>query len=73
MAQPSINMEDNVEAEIDDRRHSTSSRSKWVSQAILVRFLLEDTGEWDELADESRRHFEQLSDDSVTEEAPIKN
>lgn len=71
MAQPSINMPDGVEEEIDDRRHSATSRSKWVSQAILVRFLLEDAGEWDELSDEAKAHFEQSSEDTVAEEAPI--
>lgn len=42
MAQPSINMPQEMLDEIDDRRESTTSRSKWIRQAVEQRFERED-------------------------------
>lgn len=58
MAIPSISMPDDVQSEVDDRRHSTKPRSEWVREAIVVRFLLEDSGDFDELLDEAEKQFQ---------------
>lgn len=46
MPNPSINMPDGMQPTIDHRRHATTSRSRYVQEAIIVRFYLEDTGDW---------------------------
>ncbi len=35
-----------MEAEVDNRRHSNTSRSQWVREAIQARLDAEDAGEW---------------------------
>lgn len=46
MAQPSINISDELLSEVDDRRKSTTSRSQWIREAITGRIEAEDAGEW---------------------------
>jgi metal-responsive CopG/Arc/MetJ family transcriptional regulator len=46
MANPSVEMPDDMEAEIDDRRHATVSRSQWIREAIQARLNAEDAGTW---------------------------
>ncbi|PSP80153.1 hypothetical protein BRC81_02890 [Halobacteriales archaeon QS_1_68_20] len=62
MANPSIPMPDEMQAEADDRRPSTKSRAAYVREAIRVRFLLEDSGEFDDLLEEA----------DATQEPPAK-
>lgn len=47
MAQPSLSMPDAMKTDIDDRRHATTNRSKYVREAIVLRFLLEDGPAYD--------------------------
>jgi metal-responsive CopG/Arc/MetJ family transcriptional regulator len=46
MSNPSIEMPDEMVAEVDNRRHSNTSRSQWVREAIQARLDAEDAGEW---------------------------
>lgn len=46
MENTSIELPDEMVTEIDDRRHSTISRSQWLRDAARVRLALEDAGEW---------------------------
>jgi metal-responsive CopG/Arc/MetJ family transcriptional regulator len=39
-------MPDDLVAEIDDRRHSTTDRSEWIRDAVIARLNAEDAGEW---------------------------
>lgn len=43
---PSISFPDGMVDEIDQRRESTTSRSRWVAEAVKARFDAEDVGEW---------------------------
>lgn len=47
MATPSISMPDEIVDAIDDRRHSRTSRSQYIREAIQVRWILEDAGEFE--------------------------
>jgi len=47
-------MPDDMLDEIDDRRHSRIDRSEWVREAILVRLLLEDDGDWDAVLQDAK-------------------
>lgn len=42
---------------IDDRRHSTTSRSEWVYSAALARFKAELDGTWDDIKVEDKEQF----------------
>ena len=64
MVQPSISMPKEMQDEIDDRRHSTVFRNVYVQEAILVRFLLEDLGNWDEQFADARRKYSEFTGDS---------
>lgn len=46
MGNPSIEMSEEMLDEIDDRRHSTVSRSQWIREAIQARLDAEDADEW---------------------------
>jgi len=46
MENTSIELHDELVTEIDDLRHSTTSRSQWLRDAARVRLALEDAGEW---------------------------
>lgn len=46
MARPSISAPDALIAEVDDRRHATKDRSRWVTEAIVARLNAEDAGDW---------------------------
>ncbi len=46
MAKPSVSMPDELVAEVDDRRHSTTDRSEWIRDAVIARLNAEDAGEW---------------------------
>ena len=48
MGNPSVEMPDDMLEEIDDRRHSTTSRSQWLREAAQYRIDAEDAGEWSE-------------------------
>lgn len=50
MVNPSVSMPDDLVIEIDDRRHSTTGRSEWIREALYARLVLEDEGDWDEVA-----------------------
>lgn len=52
MANPSISMPDDVLAEADER-NSSASRSQYVTEALVVRFLLEDDDEWREVFEQA--------------------
>lgn len=67
MVRTSISIPEDVEREIDERRHASISRSEWILEAVRVRFLLEDAGSWDgnPFTDED----EEDSDDVVAAEA----
>ena len=47
MANPSISIPNDLLAEVDDRRHSTTDRSEWIRQAIIARIRDEDADEWE--------------------------
>ena len=64
MVQPSISMPKEMQDEIDDRRHSTVFRNVYVQEAILVRFLLEDLGKWDEQFADARRKYSKFTGES---------
>lgn len=49
MANPSIPMTDELQADVDDSRHATTSRSAWIREAIRVRMLLEERDEFEGL------------------------
>lgn len=68
MANPSITIPDGMQAKIDGRRPSTTSRSAYIRQAVLVRFALEDAGEWEQMSDSL-----EPSDDNNTTEATAEN
>ena len=51
MANPSINMPDEMQAEIDRRRPSTKSRAEYVREAIIARFEEEDSGTWSDVGE----------------------
>jgi metal-responsive CopG/Arc/MetJ family transcriptional regulator len=53
MHNTSIELPEAVVEEIDDRRHSTVSRSEWIRQAIVARLEAEGRGEWEEYAPDS--------------------
>ncbi|MCD2204385.1 ribbon-helix-helix domain-containing protein [Halobacterium sp. KA-6] len=59
MAQPSLSMPDAMQTDIDDRRHSTTSRSEYIREAIALRFLLDDRDEHnlDALLEEARTDY----------------
>lgn len=61
MANPSISMPDALKSDIDDRRHASTSRSRYMTDAVRVRMLLEDRGEWESLLDQT----ESSTDDNV--------
>ena len=63
MVQPSISMPKEMQDEIDDRRHSTVYRNVYVQEAILVRFLLEDHGDWDGQFADARTKYSRLAGD----------
>lgn len=46
MENTSIELPDDMVTEIDDRRHSTVSRSQWLRNSARVRLALEKTGRW---------------------------
>jgi metal-responsive CopG/Arc/MetJ family transcriptional regulator len=58
MSQTTIYIDDDTVAEIDDRRHSTTSRSKWIKEAIQARLDAEDDDVWEDVSSSS-------DDDSV--------
>lgn len=60
MANPSISLPDGV-VEDADRRNTTTNRSEYFREALLVRFLLEDREQFDELLEDA---------DSVAHEQP---
>ena len=62
MHNTSIELPEAVVEEIDDRRHSTVSRSEWIRQAIIARLSVEDRGEWGEIAPDEE------TDDSNSQE-----
>jgi|AntDeeMinimDraft_6_1070357.scaffolds.fasta_scaffold80510_1 metal-responsive CopG/Arc/MetJ family transcriptional regulator len=47
MHNTSIEIPDEIVEEIDDRRHSTVSRSQWIREAIQGRLDSENSGEWE--------------------------
>lgn len=47
MENPSIGLTAEMIAEIDDRRHSTTTRSRWIREAVQARLDAEDAGEWE--------------------------
>lgn len=53
MANPSIPMSDEMQSDLDDRRHATTSRAAWIREAIRVRMLLEERDEFDSLLGEA--------------------
>lgn len=67
MVTPSVNMAEDLQTEIDGRRPSTVSRAAYIREAILVRMLLEDLGEWDDFAE---RAPEEESFGAKSENAP---
>jgi hypothetical protein len=36
-----------MDAEVDERRESTTSRAEWIREAIQARLDAEDAGTWD--------------------------
>lgn len=57
MGNPSVEMPDAMLEEVDDRRHSTVSRSQWIREAIQARLDAEDAGEWTSPdVDDSQNH-----------------
>ena len=65
MAQPSLSMPDSMQADIDDRRHSTTYRSTYIREAIAVRFLLEDRDELDAVLEDARANYLAEYNDTV--------
>ena len=47
MAQPSISLPDEFLKEADERLHGHVNRSEYFREALLVRFMLEDTDDWE--------------------------
>lgn len=43
---PTIILPDEMVGEVDNRRHSTVSRSQWIREAIQARLDAENNGEW---------------------------
>jgi len=73
MANPSISMPDDLQALLDER-NARPNRSRYVQEALLVRFILEDGGEFEELLAEARQEFPRLTDDDPTiHEQPAKS
>jgi len=52
MKNPSVSLTDGMDENIEQRREKGSNRSEYIREALLARFHLEDTGEWEELASE---------------------
>lgn len=67
MAQPSLSMPDSMQTDIDDRRHSTTARSTYIREAIAVRFLLEDRGDFDTVLEDARIQYLDAYNDAVEE------
>ena len=73
MAQPSVSMSDDMQAEVDERRASTTARSEWFRDAILVRFALEDAGTFDEELANARDRYPQFEGGDADTEEPTTN
>jgi len=73
MANPSISMPDDMRAELDER-NAKPNRSKYVQEALLVRFAIEDGGEWDRLLAEAQADFPDLTDNpAIHDEQPAES
>lgn len=53
MSRTTIQLPDEMLDEVDDRRHSTTSRSQWIREAIQSRLDAEDEGEWSDGPDDT--------------------
>lgn len=53
MSRTTIQLPDEMLDEVDDRRHSTTSRSQWIREAIQSRLDAEDEGEWSDEPDDT--------------------
>lgn len=71
MANPSIPMPDKLQGVVDDRRHSTTSRAAYVREAIRVRLLLEDRGEFEELLTDAPEYDDSSGEETQTPTADV--
>ena len=60
MVSTSVNMPSELREDVDEQRHSTTSRSEWVVEAIQVRLALEDQGEFADILDDLTADCEQV-------------
>jgi hypothetical protein len=54
-------MPDGMKSDLDDRIQGTNTRSGVVQEAVLVRFLLEDEGSWEEHLARAEKRQDELT------------